>query len=95
MLSENSMRAHIALKATDDSEFRARLIADPKGTVEQECGITFPDNCTFHVFEETATDTYMILPINQLNTQELQAVAGGDWCGPGATCQAEFHAAGY
>ena len=46
----------------NDSEFRARLIADPKGTVEQECGITFPDSYTFHVCEETATDTYMILP---------------------------------
>ena len=82
MLVESEMRAHIAMKATDDSEFRARLMADPKGTVEQECGITFPDEYTFHVCEETATDTYMVLPLSsQLTTEELQAVAAGnDWC---------------
>ena len=35
---------------------------------------------TFHVFEETVTDTYMVLPLSsQLSTQELQAVTGG-WC---------------
>ena len=81
MLVESEMRANIALKATDDSEFRARLMADPKGTVEQECGITFPDDYKFHVFEETGTDTYMVLPQNdQLSKKELQGVAGG-WCG--------------
>ena len=82
MLVESEMRAHVAMKATDDSEFRARLMADPKGTVEQECGITFPDDYKFHVREETATDTYMVLPQgSQLTTQELQTVAGGSWCG--------------
>ena len=82
MLVESEMRAHVAMKATDDSEFRARLMADPKGTVEQECGIIFPDDYTFHVCEETATDTYMVLPQSQLTTQELQAVAGAShvWC---------------
>ena len=82
MLVESEIRAHVAMKATDDSEFRARLMADPKGTVEQECGITFPDSYKLHVCEETATDTYMVLPINsELTTQELQAVAaGGEWC---------------
>ena len=82
MLVESEIRAHVAMKATDDSEFRAQLIADPKGTVEQECGITFPDSYTFHVFEETATDTYMVLPLSQLSKQELEGVSGGDWCAP-------------
>ena len=82
MLVESEMRAHIAMKATDDSEFRARLMADPKGTVEQECGITFPDSYKFHVCEETATDTYMVLPQgSSLSKQELQSVAAGGWCG--------------
>ena len=80
MQTEREVRAHILLKATkggtEDEAFRARLLADPKGVVEGEAGITFPADFTFHIHEETATDAHMILPpSNQLSPQDLQAVA--------------------
>ena len=55
MQTESEVRAYIMLKATEDEAFRARLLADPKGTVEAEAGVSFPADYTFHVHEETAT----------------------------------------
>ena len=78
MQTESEVRAHILMRATEDEAFRARLLADPKGTVEAEAGVRFPADYTFHVHEETATDAHMILPTtSQLSPEDLQAVAGG------------------
>ena len=78
MQTESEMRAYILMRATEDDAFRARLLADPKGTVEAEAGFTFPANYAFHVHEETATDAHIILPTtSQLSPADLQAVAGG------------------
>ena len=66
------------LRATEDEAFWARLLADPKGVVEAETGVSFPADYTLHIHEETATDAHMILPTSgQLSPEDLQAVAGG------------------
>ena len=78
------MRARILTKAKDDSDFRARLLADPKGTVEAELGVTTPDALALHVHEETATDLHLILPADKrLRQEDLEAVAGGNWVNQG------------
>ena len=78
MQTESEVRAYILLRATEDAAFRAQLLADPKGVVEAETGVSFPADYTFHVHEESATDAHMILPSSsQLSTQELEAVTGG------------------
>ena len=78
MQTEREVRAYIMLRATEDAAFRARLLADPKGVVEAEAGVSFPADYTFHIHEETATDAHMILPSgSRLTTQDLQTVAGG------------------
>ena len=51
MQTESEVRAHILMRATEDEAFRARLLADPKGTVEAEAGVSFPADYTFHVHE--------------------------------------------
>ena len=78
MRSESELRKHVLKKATEDEAFRAQLIADPKGTVEQECELKFPDGYRLEVHEESATMTHMILPpASRLYRSELQVVAGG------------------
>ena len=80
MQTESEVRAYIMLKATEDEAFRARLLADPKGTVEAEAGVSFPADYTFHVHEETATDAHMILPTtSQLSSEDLQQTVAGSW----------------
>ena len=38
------VQAYVLLKAAEDPEFRARLIADPKGVIESESGKVLPDD---------------------------------------------------
>ena len=78
MKSEAQVRAHIAMKAAEDDDFRVRLIADPRTTVEAETGLRFPHDYRIHVHEETATDAHMVLPPKPALTREqLDSVAGG------------------
>ena len=78
MKSEQELREHVLTKATADEGFRERLVADPKGTVEQECGVQFPAGYRLEVHEESAATTHMVLPASsRLSERELEAVAGG------------------
>ena len=78
MQSEAEVKAHIAMKATEDDEFRARLVADPRATVEAEIGLRFPDGYQLHVHEESATDAHMVLPPKpELSQEHLDRIAGG------------------
>ena len=40
MKSGAEIRDHILGKATDDAEFRARLVADPKAALNDELGVS-------------------------------------------------------
>ena len=78
MQSEAQVRAHVAMKATEDDDFRARLIADPRATVEEETGLRFPDGYRIHVHEESAADAHMVLPPRpELSREQLDRIAGG------------------
>ena len=82
MRSEAEVKAHIAMKAAEEDDFRARLIADPRATVEEEAGIRFPDDYRIHVHEETATDAHVVLPPKpELSREQLDRIAGarGTW----------------
>ena len=79
MQSEAEVRAHIAMKAAEDDEFRARLIADPRATLEAETGIRMPDSYRLHVHEESATDAHLVLPPKPaLSREQLAQVHGGN-----------------
>ena len=78
MQSEAEVKAHIAMKAAEDDEFRARLVADPRAAFEAETGIRFPDSYRLHVHEESATDAHLVLPPKpELSREQLDRVAGG------------------
>ena len=82
MRSEAEVRAHIAMKAAEDDAFRARLIADPRATVEEEVGIRLPDGYRLHVHEESATDAHLVLaPKPELSQEQLDRIAGGYFTG--------------
>ena len=85
METPNEMRAKIMGKAAEDAEFRARLLGDPKGAIEQELGVTVPASLSIEVHEEDGATAHLILPPDsRLNEGDLQAVVGGatydaDW----------------
>ena len=85
MGSEAQVRAHVAMKATEDDGFRARLIADPRATIEKETGLRFPDGYRIHVHEESAADAHMVLPPRpELSREQLDRIAGGGCGGSGS-----------
>ena len=78
MQSEAEVKAHIAMKAAEDDEFRARLLADPRAALEEETGLRLPDDYRLHVHEESATDAHMVLPPKpELSREQLDNIAGG------------------
>ena len=82
MRSEAEVKAHIAMRAAEEDDFRARLIADPRATVEAEAGIRFPDGYRIHVHEESATDAHVVLPPKpELSREQLDRIAGGLYYG--------------
>ena len=78
MSSANEMKYRILHKAEQDSEFRARLIADPKAAIRDEVGQPLPDDLEVVVHENTATTVHLVLPPSPaISEAELEGVAGG------------------
>ena len=78
METAKELEARIVSKATEDADFRAWLLSDPKGAVEQELGVTLPASLSIEVHEEGAEAAHLVLPPDmELSEEELQAAAGG------------------
>jgi hypothetical protein len=76
----------IVAKCWADAEFKARLMADPNGTLAAE-GIAVPAGVQFRVLENTPEVTYVVLPEapaeGELTDEDLGGVvgAGNSTCG--------------
>ena len=81
MTTATDMRDRVLKKAADDSDFRARLIADPKAAIAGEIGMNLPGGFDVAVHEDSATTVHLVLPpAPQLTEAELAQVSGGaDW----------------
>ena len=78
METASEMRAKIVNKATEDADFRARLLGDPKGAIGQELGVTIPASMSIEVHEDGGETAHLVLPPDsKLNEHDLDAVSGG------------------
>lgn len=76
METAQEMEAKIVGKAAEDAEFRARLLSDPKATIEQELSVTIPASMSIDVHEDSATTVHLTLPPTAaLSEADLQSVA--------------------
>ena len=72
------MRDSLIERATADTEFRSRLLADPKAVVKEELGFDLPSDFTVEVHEEKLGTAHLVLPpTDVLDETELNRVAGG------------------
>ncbi len=79
--SAEEMRRVLTEKASEDSAFRAQLVADPKGVLNQEFGITVPDNIEVKVHESDMRTVHLALPPSPvLDEEQLEAVSAGLCC---------------
>ena len=77
MTTATEIRERVLTKAAEDEEFRARLIADPRGTFSAEIGHQIPEGFDVIVHEDSATQAHLVLPPTPALTEaELVAVAG-------------------
>lgn len=63
-----------------DPEFRAALLADPRGALSGLVGMDIPDAVTVEVHEESLTAIHLVVPpvaSQELSDDDLEAVAGG------------------
>ncbi len=82
MTTATEMKEQILNRASEDGEFRARLIADPKAAIASEVGATIPEGFDVAVHEDSATTFHLVLPPSpQLTEAEMEAVAGGHHTG--------------
>ena len=78
MKSLNEVRMYLTDKATEDADFRARLLSDPKGTVEEDLGVSIPANLSIEVHEDGGAAAHLVLPPDsRLSEADLQMVSGG------------------
>ncbi|MGF1470898.1 MAG: NHLP leader peptide family RiPP precursor [Rubrobacteraceae bacterium] len=81
------MRRRMLQRSVEDEEFRQRLLADPRATIEQETGDRLPEELEIRCVEETPDTVYLVLPpnpqvsgrSNELSANQLESVAGGWW----------------
>ena len=82
-MTVGAIREWLIAKAAEDETFRARLLAEPKETVQDELGITAPADFTLKVHEETPHTSHLVLPpLTALDEGALKAAAGAgaaDW----------------
>src|SRR5690348_4437063 len=67
-------------RARRDKGFRARLLKEPRATVEQELGVTLPARLAIHVHEETSESLHFVLPLaaDTLNDAVIARTELGD-----------------
>ena len=76
----SEMKARILARATEDDQFRAELVRDPKAVISSELGVLIPENFAIQVHEDNATTAHMVLPLSdRLTEEDLAQVAGGNW----------------
>lgn len=77
----DEMRQHLTDKAMEDSDFRQRLVSDPKAVISEEFGVEVPENFTIMVHQSDASTLHLTLPAGpELNEEQLEMIAAGLSC---------------
>ena len=81
--ASNEMQYQLITRASEDPEFRDRLVADPNDAIKQEFGIDVPDHAKIQVHESDMSVLHIALPIShnvELDEERLEAIAAGLCC---------------
>ena len=76
MKTAGQVRIHILERAAEDEGFKARLLADPPGTIEKELGAGIPEGLRIRVLQDGTDTTGIVLaPRAGLEAAALAAVS--------------------
>ncbi|MCB0086458.1 MAG: NHLP leader peptide family RiPP precursor [Caldilineaceae bacterium] len=80
MSNQSTAYHNIIAKAWADPDYKARLMHDPKSTL-QEAGVQIPDNVAVKVVADTDEVVHIVLPASPageaLSEQDLEKIAAG------------------
>ena len=84
------IEAQIRERAQRDAEYRARLLADARGTLAADHEIDVPDTLAIRVVEESPDEVVIVVPplraaVDELDDSELEGVGAG-WDFSGSDC---------
>lgn len=75
------MRKHLTEKVSQDSEFRQKMISDPRSAIQDEFGVDIPENIDVKVHESDLNTLHFVLPFApDLDEEQLEAIAAGCCC---------------
>ena len=75
----SEMKAHIMARATEDGDFRAKLLADPRAVISAELDVSIPETFAIQVHEDSAATAHLVLPLSdQLTEEDLAQIVGGN-----------------
>ena len=78
METKEKLLENMVAKAEEDTEFRARLLANPRSALKEAFDIEFPDDFNVMVHEDNARTAHLVLPpSSELTDVQLEQVAGG------------------
>ncbi|WP_219836826.1 NHLP leader peptide family RiPP precursor [Paenibacillus sp. R14(2021)] len=64
MSQEQELKQQIIEKAWSDESFKAKLLADPKGALNEAFGLILPDDVEIIVVEESESKVALVIPQN-------------------------------
>ena len=81
METQQSMMEKLLAKAQEDTDFRGRLVANPKSALKEVFDIEVPKDFNVVVHEDSARTAHLVLPASpELTDAELRHAAGGSGC---------------
>lgn len=81
METQASMMEKLIAKAEEDTDFRARLLANPTAALHEAFDIQIPADFNVIVHEDDAHTSHLVLPTSpELSDAQLQQASGGAWC---------------
>ena len=81
METRDSMLQKLFAKTEEDTDFRGRLLANPRSALKEAFDIEVPDEFKLEVHEDDARTAHIVLPaFVELTDAQLQQVTGGQYC---------------
>ncbi len=74
-MTNTALKELIITKAWEDAEFKAQLLADPRGTIKQAFGVELPEDIDLEAVSETTKKFYVVIPPSPADVGIVSPVA--------------------
>lgn len=84
METRNSVLEKLIAKTEEDSDFRGRLLANPRSALKEAFSVEVPEDFKVEVHEDEVRTAHLVLPSSaEMTDAQLQNAAGGQFCHTG------------